>query len=149
MTGLLNPFTTGNPFLGTKLLGFSIERGSGALKGLTQNRQKSSIFFRMMILDMYLGHWIFRPFVFLFRFFNRFLGEILSSHVDSPQRKQWLVYLYRSARQWLIISSAWLGEVEEASSSKYRSLEKKKQMVKNGIVSSMAVLRRCVSRTTP
>ena len=27
-------FTTGNPFLGTKLLGFSIERGSGALKGL-------------------------------------------------------------------------------------------------------------------
>ena len=34
-TGLLNPFTTGNPFLGTKLLGFSIGRGSGALKGLT------------------------------------------------------------------------------------------------------------------
>ena len=31
---LLNPFTTGNPFLGTKLLGFSIGRGSGALKGL-------------------------------------------------------------------------------------------------------------------
>ena len=31
----LNPFTTGNPFLGTKLLGFSIGRGSGALKGLT------------------------------------------------------------------------------------------------------------------
>ena len=30
----LNPFTTGNPFLGTKLLGFSIGRGSGALKGL-------------------------------------------------------------------------------------------------------------------
>ena len=29
-----NPFTTGNPFLGTKLLGFSIERGSGALNGL-------------------------------------------------------------------------------------------------------------------
>ena len=32
----LNPFTTGNPFLGTKLLGFSIGRGSGALKGLTK-----------------------------------------------------------------------------------------------------------------
>ena len=32
--GRLNPFTTGNPFLGTKLLGFSIGRGSGALKGL-------------------------------------------------------------------------------------------------------------------
>ena len=31
----LNPFTTGNPFLGTKLLGFSIGRGLGALKGLT------------------------------------------------------------------------------------------------------------------
>ena len=31
---LLNPFTTGNPFLGTKLLGFGIGRGSGALKGL-------------------------------------------------------------------------------------------------------------------
>ena len=29
----LNPFTTGNPFLGAKLLGFSIGRGSGALKG--------------------------------------------------------------------------------------------------------------------
>ena len=29
-----NPFTTGNPFWGTKLLGFSIGRGSGALKGL-------------------------------------------------------------------------------------------------------------------
>ena len=31
----LNPFTTGNPFLGTKLLGFSVGRGSGALKGLS------------------------------------------------------------------------------------------------------------------
>ena len=31
----LNPFTTGKPFLGTKLLGFSIGRGSGALKGLS------------------------------------------------------------------------------------------------------------------
>ena len=30
----LNAFTTGNPFLRTKLLGFSIERGSGALKVL-------------------------------------------------------------------------------------------------------------------
>ena len=29
-----DPFTTGNPFLGTNLLGFSIGRGSGALKGL-------------------------------------------------------------------------------------------------------------------
>ena len=29
----VNPFTTGNPFLGTKLLGFSIGRGLGALKG--------------------------------------------------------------------------------------------------------------------
>ena len=30
----VNPFSTGNPFSGTKLLGFSIGRGSGALKGL-------------------------------------------------------------------------------------------------------------------
>ena len=29
----LNPFTTGNPFLVTKLLGFRIGRGLGALKG--------------------------------------------------------------------------------------------------------------------
>ena len=28
----VNPFTTGNPILGTRLLGFSIGRGSGALK---------------------------------------------------------------------------------------------------------------------
>ena len=36
----LNPecltLTTGNPFWGTKLLGFNVGRGSGALKGLTQ-----------------------------------------------------------------------------------------------------------------
>ena len=31
----LYPFTTGNPFLGTKLLAYSIGRGSGALKGLS------------------------------------------------------------------------------------------------------------------
>ena len=31
----LNPFETGNPFLGTKLPGFSIGRGLGALKGLS------------------------------------------------------------------------------------------------------------------
>ena len=31
----LEPFTTGNPFLGTKLLGFSIGKGSGVLKGLS------------------------------------------------------------------------------------------------------------------
>ena len=30
----LNPSTTGNPFLGTKLLGFNIGRDSGALEGL-------------------------------------------------------------------------------------------------------------------
>ena len=32
---LINPFTTGNPVLGTKLLGFRIGRGSGDPKGLT------------------------------------------------------------------------------------------------------------------
>ena len=31
----VNPFTTGNPFLGTKLLGFSLGRGSGAQQGIT------------------------------------------------------------------------------------------------------------------
>ena len=34
---VINPFTTGNPFLGTLSLGFSIGRGSGALKGFTQH----------------------------------------------------------------------------------------------------------------
>ena len=34
--GWLNPFSTGNPFLGTTSLGFSIGRGSGALRGLTE-----------------------------------------------------------------------------------------------------------------
>ena len=49
-----NPFTTGNPFLGTKLLGFSIGRGSGALKGLTRKRRKSNIiFFFIVILVVY------------------------------------------------------------------------------------------------
>ena len=33
--GGFNPFTTGNPYWGTNLLGFSIGRGSGALKGLS------------------------------------------------------------------------------------------------------------------
>ena len=33
-TSLCFSFTTGNPFLGTKLLGFSMGRGSGALNGL-------------------------------------------------------------------------------------------------------------------
>ena len=36
----LNAFTTGNPFLGTKLLGFSIGRGSGALKGVKSRAGK-------------------------------------------------------------------------------------------------------------
>ena len=35
----VNPFTTGNPFLGTKLLGFSIGRGSGALKGVNMMKR--------------------------------------------------------------------------------------------------------------
>ena len=32
--GALNPFTTGNPFLGTKLLAISIGRGWGLYKGV-------------------------------------------------------------------------------------------------------------------
>ena len=32
----INPFTAGNPFWGTSLLGFSIGRGLGALKGLNE-----------------------------------------------------------------------------------------------------------------
>ena len=34
------PFTTENPFWGAKLLGFSIERGLGALKGLIKENRK-------------------------------------------------------------------------------------------------------------
>ena len=34
-TPTLNTYTTGNPFLGAKLLGISIGRGFGALKGST------------------------------------------------------------------------------------------------------------------
>ena len=46
MTGaLLNPFTTGNPFLGTKLLGISIGRGLGALKELIIVRIMPFLFF--------------------------------------------------------------------------------------------------------
>ena len=37
----LNPFTTGNPFLGTKLLGFRIGRGVGALKGLSSPKLRN------------------------------------------------------------------------------------------------------------
>ena len=42
---VFNPFTTGNPFLGTKLLGFSVWRGSGALKGLILGVGRSGTFF--------------------------------------------------------------------------------------------------------
>ena len=52
---VINPFTTGNSFLGTKLLGFSIGRGSGAPKGLVptlrdrprnaQEEEKKTFFF--------------------------------------------------------------------------------------------------------
>ena len=45
MTGLLNAFTTGNPFWGQKLLEISIGRDLGALKGLTRNRRKQAIIF--------------------------------------------------------------------------------------------------------
>ena len=43
------PFTTGNPFLGTKLLGFSIGRGSGALKGLI-----GGVLFFFCLIYMYI-----------------------------------------------------------------------------------------------
>ena len=39
----VNPFATGNPFLGTKLLGFSIGRGSGDLKGLIGTRDSRGL----------------------------------------------------------------------------------------------------------
>ena len=55
MTGFLNPFTTGNPFLGTKSLGFSIGRDSGALKGLTQNRRNVVIFIILALLIFILA----------------------------------------------------------------------------------------------
>ena len=51
MMGLLNPFSTGNPFLGTKLLGFSVGRGSGALRGLT-----ALYSWEPFILDRLLGN---------------------------------------------------------------------------------------------
>ena len=44
ISGAINPFTTGNPFSGTKILGFNIGRGSGALKGLTQRRRMALLF---------------------------------------------------------------------------------------------------------
>ena len=37
----LNPFATGNPFLGTKFLEFSVGRGSGALKGLSSRIEET------------------------------------------------------------------------------------------------------------
>ena len=40
----LNPSTTGNPFLGTKLLGFSKGRGLGALKGLNSKPSEKKRF---------------------------------------------------------------------------------------------------------
>ena len=42
ITTLGNPFSTGNPFWGTKLRGFSIGRGLGALKGLTAVTAKTT-----------------------------------------------------------------------------------------------------------
>ena len=42
----LNPFATGNPFLGTTLLGFSIGRGLGALKGLRNKCRWSTFRFK-------------------------------------------------------------------------------------------------------
>ena len=45
---MLNPFTTGNPFLETKLLGFSIGRGLGALKGLRSPTTLPRIFVRVV-----------------------------------------------------------------------------------------------------
>ena len=38
----VNALTTGNPFLRTKLLGLNIGRGSGALKGLTRDRDSTA-----------------------------------------------------------------------------------------------------------
>ena len=41
LASLTSSQSTGNPFLGTKLLGFSTGRGSGALKGLILNPKSS------------------------------------------------------------------------------------------------------------
>ena len=51
----INPFTTGNPFLGTNLLGLSIGRGSGALKGLIVFWAIFAIF-RLKILETHESH---------------------------------------------------------------------------------------------
>ena len=54
--GLLKtPFTPGNPFLGTNLLGFNVGRGSGVMKGFTRNRRKSFIFFFPPLFGVILG----------------------------------------------------------------------------------------------
>ena len=58
--------------------------------------------FFCMILVVYLGHGIFHPvcstrsFIFLQ---VRFLGEVLSSSIEEPEEKKWLVHLYRSRRR--------------------------------------------------
>ena len=52
---LLNPFTTGNPFLGTKLLGFSIGRGLGGLKGLISPKPKPQLTLTRFSGQIYLG----------------------------------------------------------------------------------------------
>ena len=44
-----NPFTIANPFLGTKILGFSIGRGLGALKGLSSPHSR---------MTNRHGHWV-------------------------------------------------------------------------------------------
>ena len=76
MAGVLNPFTTGNPFLGTKLLGFSIGRGSGALEGLRHNPWKIILVSRYYCFLVYLGHWFVHRVGIQFSPENQLLGEV-------------------------------------------------------------------------
>ena len=49
-----------------------------------------------MILAVYLGHGIFRPVVVLSFSPNQFVGGMLSSKIEEPQKN--VVHLYRSTR---------------------------------------------------
>ena len=69
---------------------------SGWRGSLTQNRRKYAIFFTILVA--YLGHGIFNPVAVLFFSKSVFGRCLLCSQIEEPQKKQWLVHLYRSTR---------------------------------------------------
>ena len=52
---MVNPFTTGNPFLGTKLLGFSIGRGSRILPSGQETLRLDPLSDRRVTLNVHPG----------------------------------------------------------------------------------------------